>query len=360
MTPRNIYRSNVTFLATIVFVLTLLAACTQEPGEESKKMIAQTVKVSEVQLPNATTKQQFPAQVSAVKTIDLSFEVTGRLQSQNLQAGNNVKRGELLATIDPTPFLRNVAESQARFKQATKDLERITSTHSKGLSPQSQLDEAKTNFELADVALKSAKQELAYTKLYAPFDAQISQRLIENDSYVQAGDVVAHLQDVSRYQVSVNIPERSMAGFKKEQLQSARAEILSLPKQTFPLKYVEHSTQADPITQSFTIVFEMDANQDLGIFPGSRASVHLASNTKADLEGVKVPFTALLGEKNSGFHIWKFNNNTSTVERAQVQVLKLIDNFALVSGDVQRGDMVVSAGVSKISEGQSVRPYQPE
>jgi len=360
MTQANTKRCSSFRLPAVFATLAILSACGEAPVEQQKKSVIQAVKLSEVMSPNNLSERRFPAEVSAVKTVDVSFEVTGRLQSENLLTGTKVEKGQLLAELDPAPFERTVKEQATRLEQAKRELDRITSTHAKGLASQSQLDNAKTSFELAEIALANAKQDLAYTKLHAPFEAQISERIVENDSFVQAGDIIARLQDVSRYYFNVNVPERLITGYKRTQLKSATAEILSIPNKRFPLTYVEHSTQADPITQTFKVVFAMEASEDLSLVPGSRAMVHLISDVKKYNEGEIIPFTALIGDKDSGFHVWKFNSESSTVEKAQVTVLHLEDTLAVVTGQLDAGDYVVSAGATKMSQGLAVKAYQPE
>lgn len=360
MTQSSNKRSSTFRLPAVFATLAILSACGEAPVEEAKKPVIQAVKLSPVVSPNNLSERRFPAQVSAVKTVDVSFEVTGRLQSENLLTGAKVKKGQLLAEIDPAPFQRSVKEQETRLEQAKRELTRVTSTHAKGLASQSQLDNAKTSFELAEIALANAKQDLAYTKLHAPFDAQISERIVENDSFVKAGDIIARLQDVSRYYFNVNVPERLVTGYKKSQLRSADAEILSIPNKTFPLTYVEHSTQADPITQTFKVVFAMEASDELALVPGSRATVHLVSDVANYTQGEIIPFTALLGDKDAGFYVWKFNSSNNRVEKAVVQVLHLEDKHAVVSGQLSVGDLVVSAGAAKMSQGLTVKAYQPE
>ena len=347
-------------LPALFATLAVLSACGEAPVEEQKKPVIQAVKLSQVISPNNLSERRFPAEVSAVKTVDLSFEVTGRLKTQSLITGTKVKKGDLLAKLDPAPFERLVKEQEARLEQAKRELARTTSTQSKGLASQSQLDNAKTSFELAELALANAKQDLDYTEIHAPFDAQISERIVENDSFVRAGDIIAKLQDVSRYYFNINVPERLVTGYKRNQLKIAEAEVLSVPEKTFPLTYVEHSTQADPVTQTFKVVFAMEARDELSLVPGSRAMVHLVSNVEKYIDGKLIPMTALLGGAGQGFHVWQYNAQTSTVDKVAVNVLHVEGSHALVDGDIEIADLIVSAGASKMQPGLEVKPYQPE
>lgn len=339
----------------------LLTACSEPVSEAQSSNIVQAVKLIKVISPPELTERTFPAEVSAVKTIDVRFEVTGRISELELPTGSKVNKGEILAKIDPSPFERRVKEQSTRLEQSHRELTRVSSMHKKNLVSQSQLDNAKTAYELAEIGLANAKQDLTYTVLRSPFDAQVSERIVENDSYVKAGDIIARLQDVSRFYFNINVPERLLTGYKKDQLTSAQAQILAIPNSSFPLTYVEHSTQADPITQTFKVVFAMDATEDFSLVPGSRAQVTLVSNSTRFTRGLLVPLSALIGNKSDGFHVWKFNVNSSQVDKVEVSVLHLEGEYVLVtSGKLKIDDLVVAAGSSKMSQGLTVKPYQPE
>ncbi len=346
-------------LLSFAAVLTVLQACSPAPAEQTKVQKPQAVKLIPATSNSQIVERTFPAEVSAVKTIDLSFEVSGRLIQTQLKTGTIASQSQMLAQIDPTPFKQRVQEAQAKLNQATRDLERITATAKKGSASQSQLDNAKTNFELANIALKRAQKDLSYTRLLSPFDAQISERFAEKGNYVQAGDIVARLQDVSRYYFNVNVPERLVSRYKEGSLIGATAHIISAPERIYQLEYVEHATQPDPITQTYKVVFAASAkNTDLT--PGARAVVAINLNNQTTKNQLLVPFNALQGNDSEGFHVWKFNKASSTVSRVNVDVVAVQQQVAAVDSDIVLGDLIVSAGASQMREGLIVKPYQAE
>lgn len=346
-------------ISAIAAVSLFLAACSGEPVEQQKADVIQAVKLAKVSDSPDSTKRTFPAEVSAVKTVDVSFEVSGRLIEENLLTGSLVKKGDLLAKIDPTPFEQRQQEAEARLKQANRDLARTESTFKKGLSSQAQLDNARTTQELAEIALNKANQDLSYTKVAAPFDAQVSERFVENDSYIKAGDMIAKLQDVSKFYFNINVPERLLSRYQEGATVTAEASIISAPHKKYQLEYVEHATQPDPITQTYKVVFA--ANADNGnLTPGARAVVDVTLGYQSYGDGLLLPFSAVVGNNSEGFHVWKFDPQSSQVKKTQISVLHIESNYALITGDVALGDLVVAAGAAKMRDGLVVKPYQPE
>ncbi|GHB74437.1 hemolysin secretion protein D [Psychrosphaera saromensis] len=347
-------------LSALVATLAILSACGGNKDDAQQVKPIQTVKLAVVSNIPEESQMSFPAEVTAVKTINMSFEVTGRLSEVHLRTASQVKKGQLLAQIDPIPFQRQVKEAKARFNQAELDLKRIKSTLSKGVASQSQLDSAETAFELAEIMLNNAKQNLSYTRLTAPFDAQVSERLVENDSYVKAGDTIAKLQDISQLYFNINIPERLLSAYKTGSLIKATAHSLSAPDKEYELEYVEHSTMPDPVTQTYKVVFAAHSAPKQRLTPGARAIVKLVANQQRSMSELIIPFTAINGNKAKGFNVWVFDEKTKQVSNKQIQVLKVEKGYAIISGDIQKGNFVVAAGTTKMQEGLVVKPYTAE
>lgn len=347
------------YTSAILLTAIFVTGCDSAPHKAQSAAPIQAVKLAAATDIPTTRKHIFPAEVSALKTINVSFEVTGRLIQLDLPTGSKVKKGDVLAKIDPVPFQRRVKQAQAKFNQAKRELTRTKATFKKGLTPQSQLDNATTAYELAEIALNNAKQDLSYTEIKAPFDAQISERLVENNSFVSAGTIVARLQNISRFYFNINVPERLLSNYKEGTQFVATAQIISAPEKQFELEYVEHSTFADPITQTYKIVFATDAN-DARLLPGSRATVHIALSDTQTIAGLLVPFTAIVGDESNGFAVWRYNSASSQVQKVQVSVLQIRHGYALIESPLNKGDLVVVAGANKMTEGLVVKPYKPE
>lgn len=338
----------------------LLVGCSEPAPENGSNSQVQYVKLATVSNVPTLDEFTFPAVVSPVKTVDVSFEVSGRLVQTDLVTASDVNKGHLLATIDRKPFQRRVDEQQTRRDQAERELTRIQKMYDRDLVSQSMLDSAKTSFELADIDLKNAQQDLSYTQLLAPFDAKISQRLVENNSFVPAGTPIARLQDVSKIYFNINVPERLLTANISRGIKQAQAALLTSKDQWFPVQYVEHSTQPDPVSQTYEAVFAMAPPKNMQIPPGARAVVKIGMNGNTYPEGHVIPVKALVGSKQDGFYVWQYQPQLQTVEKVAVDVMHVEDEFAVIDGPLKTNDTVVAAGATQVRPGMTILPYTPE
>ncbi|MGK0501872.1 efflux RND transporter periplasmic adaptor subunit [uncultured Alteromonas sp.] len=338
----------------------ILAGCSSEEDGQEKTVAPRYVKLAEVSTVPAFDEFTFPAVVSAVKTVDLSFEVSGRLVQTDLTTGNDIEEGKLLATIDRQPFERRVDEQRTRLEQSKRELDRIEKMYAQKLVAQSTLDTAKTTYELAEIELKTAKQDLSYTQLYAPFDAKVSQRLVENNSFVAAGTPIARLQDVSKIYFNINVPERLLTANLNRGIEQASASLTTEETQWYPVNYVEHNTQPDPVSQTYEVVFAMEPRADLPLTPGARAVVKVSLQGSPFPDGVVVPVQSLVGDEASGFGVWVYNESSKLVNKVSVTVEHIHEDFAVLSGSLALGEKVVAAGATKMRADMKVLPYEGE
>ncbi|WP_218312717.1 efflux RND transporter periplasmic adaptor subunit [Alteromonas antoniana] len=339
----------------------LITGCSEKPEENAASQPApRYVKLATVAPVPAFDEFTFPAMVSAVKTVDLSFEVSGRLVQMDIVPGSDVSKGHLLATIDRQPFVRAVEQQQTRRDQARRELDRIQRMFNQDLVSQSALDSAKTAFELAEIELQNAQQDLSYTELTAPFDAQISERLVENNSVVNAGQPIARLQDVSKVYFNINVPERLLTANIGRGIKRARASLASTRDQWYTVEYVEHRTQPDPVSQTYEVIFAMEPQPGMNVTPGARAvvKVELAGTPYSD--ALVLPVKALIGSKEAGFTVWVYNDTTNQVTPATVSVVHVQDELAVIHSNLAAGQQVVAAGASQMREDMVVLPYRGE
>ncbi|MGB3726040.1 MAG: efflux RND transporter periplasmic adaptor subunit [Glaciecola sp.] len=344
-----------------LFVAALLLSACSEPATDNKADSANPILVKMTPVRAVENEQhfEFPAEVSAVKTVDIRFEVTGRLITENLTAGDEVLKGEVLARLDPEPFQRKVKEQQTRLNQAQKELQRVRTLIEKKLAPQSTLDDAETAFELAQIAVNNAEQDLAYTQVVAPFNGQIVHRAVDNNSYVQAGEVIASIQDRSQVYFNIQVPERLFTLYASRNDAKAEASILARPTEWVDVEYVEHSPQPDRVTQTYKVVFSKPAQQEMPVTPGARAKIRVHINQPNESKLLVVPYTALLASGND-FFVWRYNPASEAVNKVAVNVVNVQGDYAGISGDLAVGDKVVSAGVNKMRDGIAVTEYTAE
>ncbi len=342
----------------IIVLLFGLQACS-EPVAEVKTQAPTVVQLFQAELVNITNEYEFPATVSVVKSVDLKFEVSGRLTFADLVEGSTVAKGQVLARIDPAPFERQVAEAQIRFDDAVRDLARIEEVFKKNVASQSAFDNAKSQYAITELALANAKQDLSYCTIKAPFDAIVGARLIDNDSYISAGDSIANLQDRSKLYFTFDVPERVMTANAGNRDINATAHIIGQEENVFDIYYVEHQTTPNPITQTYSVTFALAGKAANLFYPGSRASVKIQNNDRQH-SAILVPINTLMGDKDKGFEVWRFEPSSNEVQPVKVQVSALQGKYAVIASGLNAGDKLVSAAVNQMSAGLKVKEYKAD
>ncbi|MTH97228.1 efflux RND transporter periplasmic adaptor subunit [Roseibium sp. RKSG952] len=304
--------------------------------------------------------RRFTGRVEAVKTVDMSFQVPGKLEALPVLESQHVAEGDLVAKLDPADFERAVREATLRVNRAKRDLERIETLKDRAVISQKSYDDQKNEYDLAVEALERAEQDLEYTALHAPFDGIASVRLVDNYTTVGVGTPVLRLQDISEIQIDINVPEALFAKVAENQIVSMHADFPSLPGQEFPLEYREHSSQVDQVTQTYRITLAMPRDENMRIYPGMTAAVVV--KVKPDGlplgDAVMVPTSAVSVDADKNAFVWKFDDASGEVAKKPVQIGTVSGEYLPVTSGLEIGDEIVSAGVAYLSDGQTVRPLR--
>ena len=168
---------------------------------------------------------------------------------------------------------------------------------------------------------------------------------------------IARLQDLSRIHFQFDIPERLVNQYSRSQVAKATAFIDGAINKEFDIEYVEYSTEPDPVSQTYAVVYAMDALKGVEITPGVRATVKLKGNDDNMPQVLGVPVNALVTGTDSSMSVWVFDEQTQRIKSTVVKVGPMVDCWVAVLAGLEKGQKVVSAGVTNMKEGLLVRPY---
>ena len=312
------------------------------------------VRIMTVETAADTVTHRFSGRVKAVQTVDLSFQVGGRLIELPIKEGQVVKKGEMIARLDPADFERAVREAKVNLTLAQQDFDRAQKLVRKNVAAAKTLDQARATLDLAKVALDDARQNLAYTRLFAPFDALVSRRLVDNFTTLAAGTQVVRIQDVSEVQVDVDVPESLLAQSHEKDVADISAEFLAAPGVRFPLDFREYSSEPNAVTQTYRVTLSMPRQEQFHILPGMTASVFV-SLKKDGAIGVRVPVSAVVADETKAFFVWVFDEESGTVSKRSVTLGTMDKKSVGVLSGLQPGEKIVTAGVQQIVDGMAVR-----
>jgi len=336
----------------------LLVACS--PVQQQQQDVqARLVKTQLVSAKSGSDWREFPGIVEAAQTADLGFRVSAKLVEVSVREGDHVNKGQLLAKLDDTDYQTKLRSTQADFDKATADFKRGQSLLSQKLIAKSDYDKLEAQHASSLAALTGAIQNVEYTNLKAPFSGTIAQRHVDNFEDVSAVQPIFTLQDMSSIHIKVNIPETLMILINTNDRPNVFAMFDSIPDQQFPLSLQEVATQADPGSKTFAVTFKMPSVASFNILPGMSVTVRGSQPIQADAQalGVIVPAQAVI-ETNEGrfaFVVENINEQLGTVKRKTVTTGHITERGLQVLTGLQQGDRLITAGMSKMSDGMTVR-----
>lgn len=208
-----------------------------------------------------------------------------------------------------------------------------------------------------EAQIRTARDNLADTELRAPFDGTIARRYVENFSNIQAGKPIVLLQKLSTVEVVFDLPGTdvaTMATLGAENI-SNFVRFDAVPGVDFDTELVEFSTQADPATQTYRGRVSVAIPEGTVVLPGMVANVIV--NVRTAQESVlSVPVTALAAAPDGSSFVWVVDPESKSVKRQPVTIAEVVDDQVNVTDGLSEGAQIVSAGVSQLQEGMTIRP----
>ncbi len=343
-----------------IFILSFLLTGCGKKEPEQKKEVVRPVKIMVVKNTEEILKKGFPATVRAARRAVLSFKVSGPLIRLPIEEGQFVKEGDIIAQIDPRDFKNAVKEAKAKYNQAEQQFQRYKELYAKRQVSKADFERYLAARDVAKARLKDAENALCDTVLRAPFDGVIAKRYVENFYKVKAKEPIAYLQDISRIELLVNVPELIMAAVRQDSTTKVVAKFQSIPEKQFPLTLKEYSTEADPQTQTYQMVFLMDQPKEANILPGMTATV-IAYYQNTGKINIIVPALAVINDPKGKPYVWVFNRDDGKVHKRFVEVGSLKDSCCIkIKKGLKTGEIIVIAGVTKLQEGMKVRPWEKQ
>jgi RND family efflux transporter MFP subunit len=360
--PRRKAMATLTLLAPLGLAL---ISCQKKEVSEIQQL-PRPVKVMEVQNTGVAKVVEFPGQINAVQKSWKAFEVPGRVVQRLVKEGENIKKGDVLARLDPRDYQYAYDSAKAQHEAAEQVAKRIAELIEKSAVSRQELDLAQRDLRKATAQLQQAKKALDDTELIADFDGRVAQILIDDFTNVVAKENVMLIQDNSLLEIVVNLPESAVALPIKGETTADKVKktnpevILSVfPNQVYPATYREASEHPDPATRTYEVKLTFSANDNDQVRPGMTAKVraYIPANTTPALEGFPVPVHALFSHDEDSCFVWKLDPVTISVSKVSVTLGSTVDETTVVKGDLKNGDLIVISGVHQLQDGQQVKRW---
>ena len=305
----------------------------------------------------------YTGEVRARFETDLAFRIGGKLVERRVDVGARVRRGGVLARLDPqdaqlaaNAAAAQVAAAEADLELARAELGRSESLRSRNFISGSALDSRRAALQAAEARLRQARAQAAtagnqtqYATLVADRDGVVVAAPGEAGEVVEAGQAVLRVARLDEREVLIHVPESRLAAVAVGAPAQVRA--WSAPQRDYPGNVREIAPAADAATRSYAVRVAVPA-ADEALALGATASVAFASPSQAQAQAV-LPLPALT--RIDGRDVVWIVDDASTLRPVTVVAGEFREDGVVIRGGLPAGARVVVAGVHRLVEGETVR-----
>lgn len=338
----------------------LMLGCGQQKVPEEP---LRPVRVMAVKAAAASAVTQFSGEVRARQETALSFRVPGKLIRRSVDVGAEIKPGMSLAQLDTRDMLLNVEAAKAQADSAKTDLSqmelnlrRAQDLFARKFVSQAEVDQKQTamtasskRVEQAEAQLRIAQNQMGYANLLADVAGVVTGVDAEPGQVLAAGQSVVRVARDGEREVVIDVAETHRTDITVGQ--AAEIELWALPGHVYKGRVREIAPAADSQTRTYRVRVQL-ADGDPSVQLGMSATIRL--ETARAVSGVVLPMTAVFG-RGQEQRVWLLDVKTGLVRSTPVQVMDMGSETIQVNG-LKDGDVVVTAGVHLLREGQKVKP----
>jgi RND family efflux transporter MFP subunit len=342
-----------------------LAGCSSPPPEEEP---IRPVRTEQVFRTKGSRLRTFSGTARAGVESRLSFKVAGTVRRIPVEIGDTVRAGQLLAELDPKDYELQVedaeaslAQARARARNAGSNLDRVRGLYENNNASQNDYDAARaeSEYSAAQVAsnekrLELSRLQLSYTRLLSPLDGAISAVEAEVNENVSIGQTAVVLTSGKRPEVRVAMPEVFIARVRE----GATVDVTfdALPGESFEAVITEVGVTAGGLATTFPVTVSLrDASPE--ILPGMAAEVAIRFETADGRDRMIVPPFAVAEDRRGRFVFVAEpgEGELATARRRNVKIGDLTGDGLEILEGLSEGELLITAGVSRIEDGMQVR-----
>lgn len=346
----------------VICALLGLSACS--PKQNTPEPI-RAVKLMTVGASDVNVQGEYAAEVRARLETRLGFRVGGKILMRQVEVGQRVQAGQVLAQVDSQDYALAAQAAQAQVvgarsqrDLAAADFKRYEALLAQNFISAAELERRSAVLKAAQATLDQAmaqaqtqSNQATYTQLTAPTAGVITGVEAEPGQVVAAGQPVVRLAQEGPRDAVFAVPEHVVGRLKLGQKMSAS---VGNTNQLVQGQVREIGASADPVTRTFTVKLGLVKAESLPL--GITLNVQAPQLAGSQSDVIKVPTNAIRQE-GAQTAVWIFDPQTSTVASQAVQVATADGNEVVIAAGLKPGQQIVSTGVHVLSPGQKVSVY---
>lgn len=291
--------------------------------------------------------------IRAVREVQLAAEVSGRVTAIHFDNGQNVGAGATLVRLFDGPERADRAAAVARSEFARQQLARARQLLETGAESREVVDQRRSEYDQARAAIGQLDARLVQKRIAAPFSGKLGVRRVNIGQYLNPGDQVVSLTDLSRLYVDFTLPQQDLSKLTVGSEVQVRSD--SWPDRTFSAKLITVEPRISEETRNLTLRAEM-ANPDQALRPGMYVNAALRLPPLPD--ALVVPATAIQTSAQGDSVIVIRGKNARSEGKAEMVGVKTgqrFGDFVVVTSGLKRGDVVVTEGQLRVQPGATVK-----
>jgi RND family efflux transporter MFP subunit len=292
--------------------------------------------------------------VQANSTVDVAFQVPGKVVSVGPDEGQSVRAGQAIASVDPTEYRLAVEQAVAQSDRAAHDRDRNQPLLASGAIAPADMEHLETGARQSAAAADLAKKHLADTRLEAPISGIIARRSVEVGATVAPGQAVYTIVALDPVRVRVGVPEADVGHITEGAAATIRIPALDT---SFAGRVTLIGVAADPTTRSYTVELSVP-NPARKLRAGMVAEATI--QTRETTAAIVVPATAVLHDAGvTGANIvYALDQDASRAHARRVTTGSARGDSLEITSGVAAGDHIIVAGQQRLRDGARVQPVQ--
>lgn len=285
------------------------------------------------------------------ESIVITANATETVAELHFSEGQQVTKGELLASLSQREELAQLASAKADLAEQQREVKRLEGLIKTHAAAQTELDQRRTALNKARHKIEELQAILADLNLSAPFAGVVGFRQVSPGALVSPGTAITTLDDIEQLKLEFSVPETLLASLKLGQSIEAYSAAL---QQSFTGNIASIDSRVNPVNRSIRARALFD-NPDHRLKPGMLMTATLQSRPR---NAISVPEEALLshGREHS---LWVYDTDSGTVSQRKVDIGSRRPGWVEVRSGIEAGEQLVRTGISRLRAGSSVVVSDP-
>ncbi|MBY8270194.1 efflux RND transporter periplasmic adaptor subunit [Vibrio fluvialis] len=331
---------------TILFSVTLAATFFYPVAFAAGAAKAIPVVIESVQTHQVSQTLSLVGKLKAEQSVNISPEVTGKVDTIAVRANQQVKKGQLLVQLNDDKSRAAVNEANAYLRDEQRKLTEFERLVKRNAITQTEIDAQKASVEIAQARLDAAKANLDDLRITAPFDGTVGFIDFSRGKMVSAGNELLTLDNLSLMQLDLQVPERYLSKIKRGM--KVLGETNAWPGQVFEGRVVGIDSRINQETLNLRVRIHFN-NKERLLKPGMLISA------KLDFEPISAPIIPVQALEYSGTKRFVYvvgDNHKAT--RTEVHLGARIENEVVIEDGLNIGQQIVVQGIVNMRDGATV------